>query len=71
LAVDAYLRVTKAKTDRAFLLKVITNPQIEFKVAPQNTLGLAQFLFKAGAIKRQPASWRDYFFAHPALAAGS
>jgi NitT/TauT family transport system substrate-binding protein len=71
LAVDAYLRVTKAKTDRAFLLKVIGNPQIEFKVAPQNTLGLAQFLFKAGAIKKQPASWRDYFFEHPALAAGS
>jgi NitT/TauT family transport system substrate-binding protein len=40
-------------------------------VAPQNTLGLAQFLFKAGAIKKQPASWRDYFFEHPALAAGS
>ncbi len=71
LAVDAYLRVTKAKTDRAFLLKVISNPQIEFKVAPQNTLGLAQFLFKAGAIKKQATSWRDYFFEHPALAAGS
>jgi NitT/TauT family transport system substrate-binding protein len=71
LAVDAYLRVTKAKTDRAFLLKVISNPQIEFKVAPQNTLGLAQFLFKAGAIKKQPVSWRDYFFEHPALASGS
>lgn len=71
LAVDAYLRVTKAKTDRAFLLKVIRNPQIQFKVAPQNTLGLAQFLFQAGAIKKQPASWRDYFFEHPALASGS
>ncbi|MGB9107869.1 MAG: ABC transporter substrate-binding protein [Telluria sp.] len=71
LAVDAYLRITKARTDRAFLLKVISNPQIEFKVAPQNTLGLAQFMFKAGAIKKQPASWRDYFFEHPALAAGS
>jgi len=71
LAADAYLRVTKAKTDRAFLLKVIKNPQIQFKVAPQNTLGLAQFLFQAGAIKNQPASWRDYFFEHPALGAGS
>lgn len=71
LAADAYLRVTRAKTDRAFLLKVIKNPQIQFKVAPQNTLGLAHFLFQAGAIKNQPASWRDYFFAHPALGAGS
>ncbi|MFC5548719.1 ABC transporter substrate-binding protein [Massilia aerilata] len=71
LATDAYLRVTRAKTDRAFLLKVIRNPQIEFKVAPQNTLGLAQFLHQAGAIKTRAASWRDYFFEHPALAAGS
>jgi NitT/TauT family transport system substrate-binding protein len=71
LAADAYLRVTRVRTDRAFLLKVIKNPQIQFKVAPQNTLGLAQFLFQAGAIKNQPASWRDYFFEHPALGAGS
>jgi NitT/TauT family transport system substrate-binding protein len=71
LAADAYLRVTKAKIDRAFLLKVIRNPQNGFKVAPQNTLGLAKFMFAAGAIKKQPAGWRDYFFAHPALDAGS
>jgi NitT/TauT family transport system substrate-binding protein len=71
LATDAYLRVTKSRTDRAFLLKVIKNPQIQFKVAPQNTLGLAQFLHQAGAIKKRPASWRDYFFEHPALASGS
>jgi NitT/TauT family transport system substrate-binding protein len=71
LAADAYLRVTKARTDRAFLLKVIRNPQIQFKVAPQNTLGLARFLHQAGAIRKQPASWKDYFFEHPALASGS
>jgi NitT/TauT family transport system substrate-binding protein len=71
LAADAYLRVTRARTDRAFLLKVIRNPQIQFKVAPQNTLGLARFLHQTGAIKRQAASWRDYFFEHPALASGS
>jgi NitT/TauT family transport system substrate-binding protein len=71
LATDAYLRVTGARTGRAFLLKVISNPQIQFKVAPQNTLGLAQFLFQAGAIKKQATTWRDYFFEHPALASGS
>ena len=71
LAADAYLRVTKAKMDRAFLVKVIKNPQIQFKVAPQNTLGLGQFMQQAGAIKNKPANWRDYFFEHPALASGS
>ena len=71
LAADAYLRINKGSLDRALLLKVIRNPQVQFKVAPENTLGLAQFMFKAGAIKKQPASWRDYFFAHPALEKGS
>ena len=71
LAADAYLRVTGAKIDRAFLVKVLRNPQFQYKVAPQNTLGLAQFLYQAGAIRKQPASWRDYFFEHPALASGS
>jgi NitT/TauT family transport system substrate-binding protein len=71
LAADAYLRVTKAKIDRAFLVKILKNPQFQYKVAPTNTYGLAQFLHQAGAIKKQPASWRDYFFDHPALASGS
>ncbi len=70
-AADAYLRVNKGNIDRALLLKVIKNPQVQFKVAPQNTLGLAQFLHEVGAIKTRPASWRDYFFAHPALDKGS
>ncbi|WP_091872134.1 ABC transporter substrate-binding protein [Massilia yuzhufengensis] len=70
-AADAYLRVNKGNIDRALLIKVIKNPQVQFKVAPQNTLGLAQFLHEVGAIKTKPVSWRDYFFAHPALDAGS
>jgi NitT/TauT family transport system substrate-binding protein len=70
-AADAYMRVNNSSIDRAFLLKVIKNPQIQFKVAPQNTLGLGQFMFKAGALKNEPKSWRDYFFDHPALGAGS
>ncbi|WP_374011265.1 ABC transporter substrate-binding protein [Massilia sp. Se16.2.3] len=70
-AADAYLRVNKGSIDRALLIKVIKDPKVQFKVAPQNTLGLAQFLHQVGAIRNKPASWRDYFFDHPALASGS
>ena len=70
-AADAYLRVNKGNIDRALLLKVIKDPKVHFRVAPQNTLALAQFLHQVGAIRNKPASWRDYFFAHPAIAAGS
>ena len=70
-AADAYLRVNKGNIDRALLVKVIKNPQVQFKVAPQNTLGMAKFLHEVGAIKNKPESWKDYFFEHPALASGS
>jgi len=70
-AVDAYLRVNKTNTDRKLLLSIVTNPQVQFKVAPQNTFTFAQFLHRIGAIKNQPKSWRDYFFDDPATAQGS
>lgn len=66
-AADAYLRVSKSKVDRALLLKIIKSPQVQFKVAPQNTFGMAQFLHRVGVLKNQPASWRDYFFDDPAI----
>lgn len=69
-ATDAFLRVTKSKIDRALVLKVFKNPEVKFSVEPQNTLGLAQFLHRVGAIKKQPASWRDYFFEDPVITKG-
>ena len=67
-AADIYLKVSGAKTDRELLLKIIKNPQVQFKTAPQNTYPLAAFMHRVGAIKNQPASARDYFFddAHSA-----
>lgn len=70
-AADIYLKVNKSNIDRALLLSIIRNPQVEFKVAPQNTLGLAQFLHTVGAIRNKPASWTDYFFDDPVTAGGS
>lgn len=70
-AADTYIRVAKAKVDRDLLLKIIRNPEVQFKVAPQNTFGLATFLHRVGAIKNKPASVQDYFFPAPHVAAGS
>ena len=70
-AADVYLKVNKSNIDRALLLSIIKNPQVEFKVAPQNTLGIAQFLHDVGAIKNRPASWKDYFFDDPVTLGGS
>lgn len=70
-AADTYIRVTGAKIDRALLVKVITNPDVKFTLQPNNTLGLAKFMHKIGAIKNEPATWSDYFFDDPAIGQGS
>ena len=70
-AADIYLKRNKSNLDRKLLLSIIRNPQIQFKVAPENTLGLAQFLHRVGAIKHQPASWKEYFFDDPVNSGGS
>ena len=57
--------------DPHVLIEAKKNPKVQFSVAPQNTLGLAQFLHQVGAIRKKPESWRDYFFTHPALDKGS
>ncbi len=59
-AADIYLKTNKG--DRALLLKIIRNPEVQFKTTPQNTLGLGQFLHRVGAIKNEPKAVADYFF---------
>ncbi len=70
-AADIYLRTNKSKVDRALLLKVIKNPEVEFKLSPENTLPLADFMHRVGAIKNKPASVKDYFFDDAHVAHGS
>lgn len=70
-AADIYLKVTGAKTNRDLLLKIIRNPEVAFKIQPQNTLGLGQFLHRVGAIKNEPKALSDYFFADPRIAGGN
>ncbi len=70
-AADIYLKVTGAKTDRALLLKIIQNPEVQFKTKPENTLGLGQFLHRVGAIKNEPKAVKDYFFDDAHTANGS
>lgn len=61
-AADVYIRVTQSKTDRDLLLKIIRSPEVQFRLTPQNTFALADFMHRIGAIKNKPASARDYLF---------
>ena len=61
-AADIFIRTNKSGIDRALLLKIIKNPEVEFKLAPQNTFALAEFMHRVGAIKNKPTRALDYFF---------
>jgi NitT/TauT family transport system substrate-binding protein len=70
-AADIYLKVAGGNTDRNLLLSIIRNPEVQFKIRPENTLGLGQFLYRVGAIKNQPTSIKDYFFDNARTAGGN
>ncbi|TWI61603.1 NitT/TauT family transport system substrate-binding protein [Pseudoduganella lurida] len=69
-AADIYLKVNKSRIDRDLLVKIFRNPEVQFCIAPQNTLKIAQFMHRVGAVKNRPATWRDYFFDEPLLGQG-
>lgn len=70
-AADIYIKVGNAKIDRELLLKIIKNPQVQFKTTPQNTYALAEFMHRVGAIKNKPSSVKDYFFEEAYAQPGS
>ncbi|SMH47149.1 ABC transporter substrate-binding protein [Azospirillum agricola] len=61
-AADAYLAQNKGDLDRAFVLTLLKDPDIQYTVAPQKIERFAAFMHKVGAIRNKPASWKDTFF---------
>lgn len=70
-AAEAFIRVEKSKLDPAFVREIVEDPQNTYVLTPQNTQKFADFMFKIGAIRTQPASWQDYFFPEVHAEAGS
>ena len=70
-AADIYIKVSNARIDRDLLVRIIKNPEVQFKTTPQNTYPLAEFMHRVGAIKNKPASAKDYFFDDAQNAAGN
>ena len=61
-ATDVFIKQSKSKLDRGFILSMINDPDIEFTTKPQNTMGYASFMARIGSIKNTPESWKDYYF---------
>lgn len=62
-AAEAYLEMNKEKLTVDELTAMLKQPDMLFSAAPVGTMKVAEFMARAGYIKPQPASWKDYFFA--------
>ncbi|TQK03992.1 NitT/TauT family transport system substrate-binding protein [Herbaspirillum sp. SJZ130] len=61
-AAAAYVRLENSRLPVSFIQEIISLPDVQYTLQPQNTYKLASFLADVGAIRHRPASWKDYFF---------
>jgi NitT/TauT family transport system substrate-binding protein len=61
-AAEAYLRISKDKDTLDNIARMMNDPQIVFTTTPQNVMKYADFMYKIGAIKVKPESWKELFF---------
>jgi NitT/TauT family transport system substrate-binding protein len=62
-AAQIWSESTKSKLTGEWLYdKILSNPQVQYTLVPQNTMKYADFMNKVGTAKKKPASWKDLFF---------
>jgi NitT/TauT family transport system substrate-binding protein len=70
-AAQKYLKMTGDKMSVDEVLKIITDPDADWTVVPQQTFTYATFMHRIGSIKREAKSWKDLFFPEAHALAGS
>lgn len=61
-AATTYLSVAKEKITADELVTLFQQPGAIYQAAPVRTMVYATYMWKAGFIKPEPKSWKDYFF---------
>ena len=70
-AAEAYLRISKDKDTVEEIERMLSDPQVVFTTTPQNVMKYADFMYRTGAIKVKPDSWKDLFFPNVYALPGS
>ena len=70
-AAEIYVREGGGKESADKILRLMSDPQVKYTLAPENVLPYSQFMFKIGTLKNEPKSWKDLFFADIHDMAGS
>ena len=61
-AAEVYVKEGGGKESVDKILKLMSDPQVKYTLAPENVLPYAQFMHKIGTLKNEPKSWKDLFF---------
>jgi len=61
---EEYIKAANSKDSVDFIYKILTDPKVEFTMTPKATTKYSDFLYKVGAIKVKPQSWKDMFFSN-------
>ncbi len=61
-AAEIYVREGGGKESVDKILKLMSDPQVKYTMAPENVLPYAQFMHKIGTLKNEPKSWKDLYF---------
>ena len=70
-AAKVYIEEEKSKLDAEFVHAIISNPEVNFTVAPQGFMKFANFMSQTRMISDLPSSWKDVFFPEVHAEAGS
>ncbi|MEA2614168.1 MAG: sulfonate transport system substrate-binding protein, partial [Chloroflexota bacterium] len=58
-------------TARRLLLQAASDPDAEFTMTPRGMKSFADFMFKIGRIKQNPANWQEMFYSEATELPGS
>ena len=61
-AAEIYVLQTNSSLPVSFIEKIISDPQMEYTMAPKKIMKFANFMHRTGAIRQMPESWRALFF---------
>jgi NitT/TauT family transport system substrate-binding protein len=61
-AAEVYVKEGGGKQQAEAILKIMSDPQIKYTLAPEGVLPFAVFMHKIGTLKTEPKSWKDLFF---------
>ena len=61
-AAEVYVKEGGGKESADKILRIMSDPQVAYKMAPDRILPYAQFMHQVGTLKNKPESWKDLFF---------